>query len=89
MLDLNEIVEGMLKMLRCLIGEDMDLSWQPGSQLWPIRLAPSKIEQILANICVNAKDAIAGVGKVTIETHLATFCIPMITRKYPDPVTAD
>jgi two-component system cell cycle sensor histidine kinase/response regulator CckA len=72
-LDVNETVEGMLKMLRRLIGEDIDLAWMPESHLWPVKIDPSQIEQILANLCVNARDAIAGVGKVTIETHMVTF----------------
>jgi PAS domain S-box-containing protein len=67
-LDLNETVEGMLKMLRRLIGEDIDLRWQPEAGLWPVRVDPSQIDQILANLCANARDAIADVGKVTIET---------------------
>jgi len=67
-LDLNAAVEGMLKMLRRLIGEDIDLLWQPQSNLWPVKLDPGQVDQILANLCVNARDAIGGVGKVTIET---------------------
>ncbi|MCG6533249.1 MAG: PocR ligand-binding domain-containing protein [Syntrophales bacterium LBB04] len=67
-LDLNETVAGMLKMLRRLIGEDIHLNWQPGAGLWPVRMDPSQIDQILANLCVNSRDAISGVGKITIET---------------------
>lgn len=69
-LDLNEIVEGMLKMLRRLIGEDINLVWRPASDLWPVKIDPSQMDQILANLCVNARDAIPGVGKVTIETGM-------------------
>lgn len=72
-LDLNETVEGMLKMLRRLIGEDIDLAWLPGKEMWPVKMDPSQLDQILANLCVNARDAIAGVGKVTIETHTVTL----------------
>ena len=72
-LDLNDTVEGMLKLLRRLIGEDINLSWQPGASLWPIKIDPSQIDQILANICVNARDAISDVGKMTIETENITF----------------
>jgi len=68
-LDLNETLEDMLKMLRRLIGEDIDLTWEPGSNLWPVKMDPSQVDQILANLCVNARDAITGVGKVTIETE--------------------
>jgi CheY-like chemotaxis protein len=72
-LDLNETVESMLKMLRRLIGEDIDLVWQPEARLWAVLLDPGQIDQILANLCVNARDAIGGVGRVTIETGNATF----------------
>ena len=78
-LDLNGTVEGMLKMLRRLIGEDIHLAWLPGVNLWPIKVDSSQIDQILANLCVNARDAIAGVGKLTIETGNITldedYCI--------------
>jgi PAS domain S-box-containing protein len=68
-LDLNETVEGMLKMLRRLIGEDIDLAWQPATNLWPVKMDPAQVDQILVNLCVNARDAIEGVGKITIETQ--------------------
>ncbi len=71
-LDVNETVEGMLKMLRRLIGEDIDLLWKPGRGVWPVKIDPAQIDQILANLCVNARDAISGVGKVTIETDNVT-----------------
>jgi signal transduction histidine kinase len=67
-LDLNDTVSGMLKMLGRLIGEDIDLAWRPGRDLRKVRIDPSQIDQILANMAVNARDAIAGVGKITIET---------------------
>jgi PAS domain S-box-containing protein len=72
-LDLNHTVEKMLSMLRRLIGEDIDLSWVPARKLWPVIMDPSQVDQILANLCVNARDAIAGVGKLTIETGMKTF----------------
>ncbi len=72
-LDLNETVEEMLKMLRRLIGEDIDLVWLPGKHLQTVKMDPSQLDQILANLCVNARDAIANVGKVTIETANANL----------------
>lgn len=67
-LDLNSTVESLLKMLRRLIGEDIDLAWLPGNSLWPVKIDPTQVDQILANLTINARDAIAGVGRVTIET---------------------
>jgi two-component system cell cycle sensor histidine kinase/response regulator CckA len=72
-LDLNDTLEGMLKMLRRLIGEDIELHWIPGQDLWPVRIDPSQIDQIMANLAVNARDAIVGVGKLTIETKKMTL----------------
>ncbi|NVN92357.1 MAG: response regulator [Desulfuromonadales bacterium] len=72
-LDLNETVAGMLKMMQRLIGEDIDLNWRPKANLWPVKVDPSQIDQILANLCVNARDAISGVGKMTIETGNSVF----------------
>jgi two-component system cell cycle sensor histidine kinase/response regulator CckA len=72
-LDLNETVASMLKMLERLIGEDIQLRWRPGAGLWPIEVDPSQIDQILANLCVNGRDAITDVGRIKIETANATF----------------
>lgn len=72
-LDLNETVTGMLQMLRRLIGEDIHLKWEPEEGLWPVKMDPSQIDQILANLCVNARDAISGVGTMTIEAENITF----------------
>ena len=72
-LDLNETVEGMLNMLRQLIGENIDLVWLPGKELGPVRIDPSQIEQLLANLCVNARDAITDTGEITVETSIVTF----------------
>lgn len=72
-LDLNATIEGMLKMLRRLIGENIDLAWLPNGRGCQIKMDPSQIDQILANLCVNARDAIAGVGKISIETDIVTF----------------
>jgi len=68
-LDLNETVESMLKMLRPLIGEDIDLAWLPGGGLWPVRMDPSQVNQVMANLSINARDAIGGVGCVTVTTR--------------------
>jgi CheY-like chemotaxis protein len=71
-LDLNETVASMLKMLRRLIGEDIDLAWLPDG-VWQVKMDPAQIDQILANLCVNARDAVADVGRITIETGDVTF----------------
>jgi len=72
-LDLNAAVEGTLKMLRRLIGENIELAWMPATGQCTVCIDPSQLDQILANLCVNARDAIEEVGKVTIKTGTATF----------------
>ena len=72
-LNLNETVEGMLKMLGRLIGEDLDLAWRPGKDLGLVKIDPSQVDQVLANLCVNARDAIGDTGKITIETGNMIF----------------
>ena len=72
-LNLNDVISDLLKMLRRLIGEDIDFAWIPGEELWLIEIDPAQVDQILANLCVNARDAISGVGMVTIETSNVTF----------------
>jgi PAS domain S-box-containing protein len=88
-LNLNDTVAGMLKMARRLIGEDIQLEWRPGENLCLVNIDPTQIDQILANLCVNARDAIANVGKITIETgnkvidaELAAATVGMVPGDY-------
>jgi PAS domain S-box-containing protein len=71
--DLDDMVESLLRMLRRLIGEDVELAWLAGAGGWAVKMDPSQVDQVLANLCINARDAIAGVGKVTIATSRAVF----------------
>ena len=66
--DLNDSIEAFLKMLRRLIGDDIRLAWQPRHDLWKVRIDPVQVDQILANLCLNARDAIEGSGRISIET---------------------
>jgi hypothetical protein len=72
-LNLNDVISEMLKMLRRLIGEDIDLIWLPAADLGTVKIDPSQIDQILVNLCINARDAIKAIGKVTIETKNISF----------------
>ena len=71
--DVNEAVGGALRMLQRLIGEDIDIAWMPGHDVGKVRIDPSQLDQVLANLAVNARDAISGVGKLTIETENMTI----------------
>jgi PAS domain S-box-containing protein len=66
--DLNEVLAGMEKMLRRLIGEDIDLTVNPTGNLARVRVDPGQIEQVVMNLVVNARDAMPLGGKITIET---------------------
>lgn len=68
-LNLNETISTVLKLFKRLIGEAIELDWQPDSDLWAVRVDPSQFDQILANLCVNARDAISGVGRIAIKTR--------------------
>jgi CheY-like chemotaxis protein len=72
-LDLNQAVSSMHKMLERLIGEDVDFQWQPGAGLWPVTMDPAQLDQVLANLCVNARDAITGNGRIIIATRNVTI----------------
>ncbi len=67
-LDLNETVNSMHKMLRRIVGENIDIVFNPGVFIRPIHMDPTQLQQILANLCVNARDAITDVGRIAIST---------------------
>ena len=69
LLNLNDTIGGMCTMLKRLIGEAVTLDWHPGADLWPVMMDPNQVDQILVNLIVNARDAVAGVGKITVETN--------------------
>ena len=85
---LNDTVGSMISMLRRLIGEDIHLIWKPGAHLWPVKMDPAQVDQILANLCVNARDAINGVGKILIRTANISVDHAFCTR-HPDGVPGD
>ena len=72
-LDLNVTAAGMLKMVQRLIGEDIELDFRPAKGLWQVNLDPSQLDQILMNLCVNAGDAISGIGRISIRTGNENF----------------
>jgi len=66
--EINEKITETLKMLKRLIGEGIDLVWKPGKGIFNVNIDPVQIDQILANLCINARDAIGEIGEVIIET---------------------
>jgi PAS domain S-box-containing protein len=72
-LDLNAAIAGLEKMLGRLIGEDVAFVWKPGPDLWAVHIDPSQVDQLLANLVVNARDAMADAGTLTVETANAVL----------------
>jgi len=72
-IDLSETVAGMIKMLERLIGEEIELDWQRPDKLWRVELDPHQVNQMLINLCVNARDAIEGPGVIAIRIENKTI----------------
>jgi len=68
LVDLNEIVSSTVKMIKRIIGENIEVVEEPGEQLWPVRVDPIQAEQIVLNLAVNARDAMPRGGVLTVRT---------------------
>ena len=68
-LDLNEVLSGMARMLQRLVGEDVELVSVPGAALGRVRVDPGSMEQVIMNLAVNARDAMPTGGKLTMKTE--------------------
>jgi PAS domain S-box-containing protein len=82
-LDLNLCIETMLEMVKRLIGENITLSWKPADNLPPVKMDRSQLDQLVTNLCVNARDAIADSGTLSIETGEKEVD-PVFCHSYPD-----
>jgi PAS domain S-box-containing protein len=70
---LNEQIVGIERLLRRVIGEDIELRLSLASDLWSVSMDPSQIDQVLANLAVNSRDAMPDGGTLTVETANATL----------------
>ncbi|MFO0761837.1 MAG: ATP-binding protein [Byssovorax sp.] len=68
-IDLNDLCAGSLKLLQRLLGEDIEIVYRPSPTLAATRADPGQIEQVIMNLAINARDAMPGGGKLTIETE--------------------
>jgi hypothetical protein len=67
-LDLNEAVQDAVELLRRTLGEHIELGINPDPELWPVKADRGQLEQVLLNLAVNARDAMPGGGRLTIDT---------------------
>ncbi|WP_432826640.1 ATP-binding protein [Dactylosporangium sp. CA-092794] len=67
--DLNAVVADIETLLRRALGEDVNLVTELAAQSWPVKVDPGRLEQVLVNLAVNARDAMPGGGTLTIETE--------------------
>ena len=85
MLRMDEVVENLGKMLRWLIGEDIDFATETQEDLWTVLADPGQIEQILMNLCINARDAMPAGGKLVVSTLNVTLEAPLVERELTIP----
>jgi PAS domain S-box-containing protein len=76
LIDLNRTVSTAEKMIRRIIGENIDLTFKPGADLWQTKVDPGQVDQIIVNLAVNARDAMPGTGSLTLETSNVTLNEP-------------
>jgi PAS domain S-box-containing protein len=81
-LDPNAVVAGMASMLARLIGEDIDFAYRPGPDVGYIRADPNQLEQVIVNLVVNARDAMPGGGRITIETANVDLAEPNASERH-------
>jgi two-component system cell cycle sensor histidine kinase/response regulator CckA len=70
-MDLNEVLTGVARMLERLIEKNIVLRVTPAPQLWPVKADPGQVEQLIMNLAVNARDAMPQGGQLLIETRNA------------------
>ncbi|MGM0569003.1 MAG: PAS domain S-box protein, partial [Elusimicrobiota bacterium] len=80
--NLNKLVEELIKMLGKLVEESISINWHPAKDLWPVKIDPSQLSRIFTNLAVNSRDAMGGSGSIDIETD-NVLIEKNSNRKYP------
>lgn len=71
--NINKTIERMLELLRKSMGEKIEIEWMPGEASWTVNIDPVQLDQILANLCINSRDAIADHGRILLSTRNETL----------------
>ncbi len=71
--NINKSVERMLELLRKSMGEKIEIEWMPGDNAWTVNIDPVQLDQILANLCINSRDAISDHGRIMLSTRNETL----------------
>src|SRR6185295_2728796 len=69
--DLNTLVRSMMRLLSRTIGENVETIQRTAAEVWPVRVDPTQLETALANLVVNARDAMPNGGKIVVATENA------------------
>ncbi|MDP2270683.1 MAG: ATP-binding protein [Archangium sp.] len=80
-ISLNAFVSNGVRFWQRALGEDVELSTRLTPAVWPVRLDPTQLEQVILNLAVNARDAMPNGGKLTIETENVTLEPDDLTRR--------
>ena len=84
-IDTNNEVEGSLELMGRLIGENITLDLDTGSDVWPIRMDPSQLSQLITNVCINARDALEGSGMIRVRTRNRPSGDEALAAAAPEP----
>lgn len=71
--NLNQIIDGLTVMLQKLIGDRIELKWEPFESAWPVKIDPVQVNQVILNLVINARDAIPEDGQIIIRTRNASI----------------
>lgn len=74
-LDINEKINDSLTMLRRVVGENITITYKSVENPWPVHIDPTQVDQILINLGLNARDAISGIGEISIATRNSTLTV--------------